>query len=424
MEIELCDKISCTGCMACVNACRTDAIVVIEDEEGFLRPQIDEEKCIRCKKCQRVCPELTVPQHFCEDKAVYACWLKNKKLRRQSTSGGAFTALAEAVLCNNGKVFGVGFSEHKKIIHKEVENESELKELRGSKYVQSDIGLIFRSVKKYLDVGDKVLFSGTPCQVAGLYSFLGKRYEKQLWTMDIVCHGVPSPMVYHDYIEMMEKKYNSPVSYVYFRDKRPGWWVFGMKIVFENSKVYRKNTYEDPYIRAFLRNLCLRPSCYHCKYANINRVSDITVSDFWGYKETCFQNRDNDKGISMVMLNTDNGRILFEEARQRLKVWEKEQEEAVAGNQALRRPFSIPEKREEFWKDYKKLSFEEMVVKYMYPENPVPEWVITQKKVMRDRHKPMFIEYVKDSMIHAPNIITMKLLGQKNYERLKSKLKR
>ena len=406
--MRLCSSDKCTGCMACMNICPKDAIEKVKDSEGFLHPVIVSEKCVHCKKCIEVCPQIhnvQVPE--CE-KTVYAAWHKNKYIRKKSTSGGAFTAFACSVLDNEGFVFGAGFDQNKTIIHKCVAEQDNLTELRGSKYVQSDIGLSYRRVKESIKEGRVVLFSGTPCQIAGLYGYLGKRFEGQLYTIDLVCHGVPSPRVYQEYLKYMSEVYQSNIKKVFFREKCPGWYVFGMRIEFDNQKVYQKNTYQDPFCRGFLREYFLRPACHNCLYANTDRIADITLADFWGYSSTNEDNFDDDKGISMIMLNTENGTALFDKSKDSLYYWEKDILEAINGNQALRESFAPSDKREEFWSDYYKLPFNQIIEKYLYPED-MPTW---------------FLDRAKKIKAHKREIRLKKYFGYKNYRRLQKIKKR
>ena len=409
--MKLCEVATCTGCMACVNICPINAIQTQPDKEGFLRPLIDENKCMQCGKCRSVCPQLTVRTRPDDEKKVYACWQKDRRLRKASTSGGAFSALAQWVLLHNGVIFGAGFDEKLTVVHKKVENIKDLEQLRGSKYVQSNTLLTFREVKRSLIAGKAVLYSGTACQIDGLYAFLGDRYKGQLYTIDLVCHGVPSPKIYRDYLEYQQNLHGAKVKKIFFRNKEPGWYVFGMKLVFDNNKTYKASTYEDPFIRGFLRELFLRPSCHQCSYAGIHRVADITLADFWGYMDTCRADRDNDKGISMVMLNTENGYHIFSQIREMLHIWERPLEQAVNGNPALKKCFPPSKKREAFWRDYTTIQFSELIEKYMYPEPRESQYYPN----LKERHKQQDMYMLKI----LPNRITMKLLGEKGYQKLK-----
>ena len=416
--MKLCEQKMCTGCMACYNVCPNSAIRFISDNEGFLYPKVNELQCIKCGKCARVCPQLAVEsKKNTFEKKVYSAWLKNREVRRKSTSGGAFSALAKPFLRNKCVVYGVGFDDSKRVVHKRITKRTELKELRGAKYVQSYIGSSFLSVKKDLEAGRRVLFSGTPCQVGGLYSFLGKRHEGSLFTIDLVCHGVPSPLVYEKYLENLEKKYGSKVDKINFREKTPGWYVYSMRVLFSNGSDYQKTTYEDPYHRGFLRNLYLRPSCYECKYANTNRVADITLADFWGYRSKNDKYFDDDKGISMVMINSENGEQLFEKAKEGLIIEKRTVEEAVSGNPALSKAFLPAENRERFWKDFYECSFDELVEKYLFSEEE-PQWLELRKREIVLHHLSCK-EKKKEMIRHIPNRVMRRALGEKRYTKLK-----
>lgn len=414
--MRLCDTVLCTGCMACANVCAVNAISMLPDGEGFLRPSVNDQLCVKCGRCTSVCPQINPSERPVGSKKVYACWIRSKRLRKNSTSGGAFTALAKEVLQKGGSVFGAGFNENMVVCHKQIDSARDLCELRGSKYVQSDIGESFRQIKKCLRDGRLVLFSGTACQVDGLYRFLGSRYEGQLWTIDLVCHGVPSPMVYRDYLSYMQERYGASAIGVWFRNKEPGWYVFGMKIRFSNGREYKADTYRDPFIRGFLRELYLRPSCHQCSYAGVNRIADITLADFWGYHETCRADRDYDKGISMVMLNSTNGQSLFVSASRALHVWERPIEQAVRGNPALSCCFPPSERRADFWADYKHMCFDELVEKYLYPEPKENQYhpKIKEMHRMQDRE---FLHYL-------PQRLLRKILTDSLYERIKSHVKK
>lgn len=410
----LCNKDDCTGCMACFNSCKTGAITIVPDDEGFVRPKIDQLICVNCGKCEKSCPQMVSVNAPNSEKLVYACWLKDSKIRKNSTSGGAFTALSMPIFYKNGFVVGAGFDAELRVEHQIIDRERDLYKLRGSKYVQSNIGKIYLKVKELLVEEKIVLFSGTPCQVAGLYSFLGNRNYKNLFTVDIVCHGVPSPQIFEEYKNYMTKKYHSKINDIYFRNKKPGWLVFGMKMNFENGKIYEKTTYRDPFIRAFLRELCLRPSCHSCKYANLGRVSDITIADFWGYVATGENDKDDDKGISMVMINSSKGKELFDEASKELNYWERPLEQAVKGNPALSKCFLPSSKREDFWMDYHKYGFgRKLIRKYMYAE----------EDPFAKRKRKQFVKDLPHYIIHLPNRIIMKVIGDKNYQNLKLKVK-
>lgn len=366
--IKLCETLNCTGCMSCYNKCPVSAITMAEDEEGFQRPLIDENICIECGACQNVCPVLHKATAYEFPKEVYACWSKDNEIRSCSTSGGIFSELANYVFEHDGIVYGVRLQEDgKKAFHFRGTDKNALCEMRGSKYVQSDVGNSFQDVYRDLSEEKLVLFSGTPCQIAGLRKYLGKEYPN-LICCDLVCHGVPSPKIYQDYLEYMEKKYNDKPQKIWFRDKSKGWEEFCMKIQFHNGKIYKNSTYKDYYIRGFLRNLYLRPSCHECAYTSTDRVSDLTIADFWGYRRESWKARDTDEGISMCMINSEKGKNIYDCISNRMVSYKKTVEEAVAGNQCLNRCFEASPLRKDFWRDYHQYGYTYVAEKYCYPE--------------------------------------------------------
>ena len=279
------DKTKCSGCHACANACPKNCISMVSDEEGFWYPQVNKEKCIDCGLCEKVCPIIHKWQS--DDSlttTAMAAINLNEEIRLKSSSGGIFTLIAEKIIDQGGVVFGAAFSDDfKSVQHICVDNIADLDKLRGSKYVQSKIGDTYKQAKEYLDSGRKVLFSGTPCQIGGLYSYLRKPYENLL-TQDIICHGVPSPMVWEKYVEEHERKISSKANKVTFRNKKNGWKAYSVFIGFENRKQYLKEHSADMYIKAFLSDICLRPSCFDCQFKGIKRHADITLTDFGVYR--------------------------------------------------------------------------------------------------------------------------------------------
>ena len=237
--MELCSKELCTGCMACYNACKHNAIKIVADKEGFLRPQIDTTSCIDCGLCRSSCPILTEKNLYGRIPiSVYATWAQDKSIVLKSSSGGAFTLLANYVLRQHGVIFGAKFdAETKSVVHTQIESVDQLYLLQGSKYVQSFIGNTYSACRSLLKQGRIVMFVGTPCQTAGLLSYLKGKYKESLFTVDIVCHGVPSPLIFSKYISCLEKKHQSPVTHFYFRDKRWSWNRYNVKCSFQNGKV-------------------------------------------------------------------------------------------------------------------------------------------------------------------------------------------
>lgn len=371
---KVCDVIKCTGCGACAQLCPHMAITMEVDDEGFLRPVISSSRCTTCGLCQLRCP-VNTPRHVSTGLplAVYSGWSNDESTRIGSSSGGAFTEIAKLILAKGGVCFGVSMDENVTARHTFVESDEGLCKLRGSKYVQSIIGDTYIKVRHFLHQGRHVLFSGTPCQVAGLLNFLHRDYDN-LTTVDLVCHGVPSPMVFSDYVEYIGREVvKGKVAGVNFRCKKSSWIFYSMGInphAEKNDTVsysYLGNYYADPYIRAFLRDNILRPCCYHCQYTSVMRVSDFTIADWWGYKATSPEDKDYDlKGVSLLMCNTAKAAAMAKHLGMRLRG--RTVAEAMKTNISLSRPFPMPPTREEFWEDYKVLSFKDMAEKWMKPE--------------------------------------------------------
>lgn len=322
----------CTGCSACSAVCPTRAITLEEDEWGFPRVQIDNETCIDCGACLKVCPAISFPVRKGKlgDEQFYAAYHRDAETRAASSSGGAFSALAESVLSEGGAVCAAALNTDTWSVHHIIIDSPEgLVKLRASKYMESIVGDCFMRIRDLLRSGRNVLFAGTPCQVAGLHLYLKKEYER-LVTVDIVCHGVPSPRLFQDYIRHLESQEKSQVLDYTFRDKRWSWYHFNMKATFSSGSCYYGKWEEDPFYRGFLADLFLRESCYTCRYSKHERYADITLSDFWGYQsakhkgERGFPN--DDKGISMIMINTQRGETLYQHAKDKLIVCKRPRE--------------------------------------------------------------------------------------------------
>lgn len=310
----------CCGCSACAQICPQNCISMPENEEGFWIPDIDVSKCVNCGLCEKVCPVInskseTPNDNYIPDK-VYAAYNKNESVRLTSSSGGIFIVLAEYTLKNGGIVFGAKLSEDcRSVYHCSAEDYEDVLKFSGSKYVQSDINGTYKDVKLYLESGRLVLFSGTPCQIEGLLCFLQKKYVN-LICMDFICHGVPSPKVWRKYIEYAEN-INTKILYTYFRDKSNGWKNASLKIDFSNGEKQIELLNKNVYGSAFLSDLCLRNSCYNCKFRKSNHKSDITVCDFWGIDEVAPELND-DKGISALILNSPIGKEIFDKIQSNL----------------------------------------------------------------------------------------------------------
>ncbi|ACU90625.1 Coenzyme F420 hydrogenase/dehydrogenase, beta subunit C-terminal domain [Desulfomicrobium baculatum] len=364
----LCPSDYCTGCEACRNICPEQCITMVADYAGFLRPVIDADRCVGCLLCEKSCPVLLKPKlDNLSDPHTFACWHKNDEVRARSSSGGAFSALAKYVLNEDGFVFGAAYDENLYVRHICIEKINDLDLLRRSKYVQSEIGSSFRQVKDYLKSKRFVLFVGAPCQIAGLISFLGKKYDNLL-TIDFVCHGVPSPLVLSSYIKFISNKYKTIFIDLNFRDKRNGWENNAVIATNEYKKEYHLKGSANSYFNGFISNTFLRDSCYQCPFIGMPRYGDITLGDFWGIQrdKTISQN-EIDKGISLLLLNNESvyGKIRF--PLEDLVSFEKDFKDASAGNSPVFTPAFLPETRGNFFEELKFKNYDEVASKYLNP---------------------------------------------------------
>lgn len=361
-------KEECYGCKACSNICPTSAIHMEQDEEGFLYPIIDQQKCIDCTQCVKVCPfhqtlkEAQDKSDFCQ--RYYAVQYKNQNIVKKSSSGGMFTALSKCVLSHGGVVYGVAFDEAFTVKHKRAENEKMSSAFMGSKYIQSNMDAIYQLLLEDLSEGRLVLFTGTPCQIAGVRNFVLRQRHTltNLILCDFICHGVASPKIWASYINYFEEKYEGGLTYYEFRGKKDGWHERKPILCILNndiSSLYeRKNSFLLLYQTCFLN----RPSCYSCKYTSYERCSDITLGDFWNIGSV-YPEMDDDTGTSQVLVNTLNGQKWFERCCNSINfkecnkkdVWQPHLEYPTNAN---------PHKREQFWISYNTYPFEKFLSKY------------------------------------------------------------
>lgn len=308
--IQIKDLHDCCGCGACAQGCPKQCIQMTQDKEGFLYPQIDKKQCVDCGLCEKICPFLNISNSSQTTKA-FAAYNPNPQTRQNSSSGGIFSLFAEWIIQQQGVVFGASFNSKWEVVHVYITKLNELHKLQGSKYIQSNIGQSFKEVKSFLDKGKKVLFSGTPCQISGLKHFLRKEYPN-LFTIDFICHGVPSPLIWQLYLnETISKhhKQKSDIKSINFRNKDKGWKDFQFTI---NARPYLVNESmgENIYMKAFLSNLILRPSCHSCRVKSGRSGSDITIGDFWKVENVIPEWNDN-KGTSAIVINSEKGEELF-----------------------------------------------------------------------------------------------------------------
>lgn len=363
--IEILNKEECCGCWACVNICPKNCITMEFDEEGFAYPKIDNEVCINCGLCEKACPTYNNAKDTDIETRAFACKNKNEKTRMESSSGGVFTLLCEKVIENDGVVFGASLDKDMVVKHCAAQTMEECEKFKGSKYVQSQIENTYREAKKYLDEGRLVLFSGTQCQIKGLNLYLRRKYEN-LIALDVVCHGVPSPMVLEKHKSKIKKKYKSEIKNIKFRDKRIGWHKFSFVVEFENNTEYARKASLDSYLRGFLCNLFLRPSCYECKSKNFTGKSDITLADFWGIENTNPEFAD-EKGISLVLVNSTNGLNIFNSILDKMEYLESDLKTALVRNKCIIQPTFKTEFRKDFFKVLEKKGLDRAVVKFMGP---------------------------------------------------------
>lgn len=382
---EICNFTECTGCFACYNACGHSAISMKLDNEGFRRPVIDANVCVGCKKCIGVCPVNSPVNRNEQPMFIYSGWSKDDETRNRSASGGAFTELARFIIeKRNGVVYGVAMDENLEACHIKIDNVDDLLKLQGSKYIQSNVGNTYNDAEELLKQGTIVLFSGTPCQIAGLKNNLRHDYEN-LFTVDLICHGVPSGRVFKDYIRYLSNQLGHKVYDIKFRCKKTSWIFFNIAV---NSHVEKKTgrlTYEyegayysDPFIRAFLRDNILRPSCYQCKYTSTSRVADFTIADWWGYKAENENDKDFEKkGVSLIFCNTNKACEIIPYLQ--LELRNRTAESAKHTNVSLTHPFAMPESRGEFWVDYNDFGFDKILKKYLKPESLSPTQFVHYK---------------------------------------------
>lgn len=343
--------------------CAKKAIIMKNCEEtGFLYPNINFDLCVDCNQCKNVCPVLKEKNNKSE-KQVFAAYSLDENIRKNSSSGGIFTLLAENVLSNDGVVFGVSMTEDcMSAEHIEVKTVNELSKLRGSKYIQSNINNSYSKVREYLEDGKKVLFSGTPCQVAGLKAFLVKDY-KNLITTDFICHGVPSPLAWQKYVKYREEEAKSKTWKMFFRHKKNGWKTYSLQFIFENGTEYVQVLTKDLYMRGFLADLYLRPSCYKCEFKNNNYKSDITLADFWGIDKIKPEWND-DKGVSLVVANTPMGLSIINSIMDNVACESVDSEKAFIYNQSYFKSVSKKFISKICFRDLNKYSFDRFVDKY------------------------------------------------------------
>lgn len=346
--IKIEKKKDCCGCGACYQICPKKCITLKSDKEGFLYPKIDKEKCINCGLCEKVCPIANAEKKSENVLSSYVAYSPDNEIRKKSSSGGMFTLFANEILKKGGVVYGAAFDDKFLVHHIGIENKNELYKLQGSKYLQSRTENTYKEVKANLDNGRYVLYTGTACQISGLKTFLRKDYEK-LYTVDVLCHGVPSPKVWEKFLVDQEKNHGADVIRTFFRNKDTGWKTYALRLEFSNLSAYEQVFTKDMFMQMFLRNICLRPSCHECKFKSLERDSDITIGDAWGI-ENHSPELDDNNGTSVAFIHSENGKELFESIRSEIEYKEVQKDILLPPSADSRKSVKPHQNRAKFFK--------------------------------------------------------------------------
>lgn len=360
-------KENCCGCSACYAICTKNAISMMPDEEGFLYPKIDHKRCIDCYRCIEVCPimkegnlkESTIPSFF-------AAQHTSEHVLRNSSSGGAFTAVSDAILLDGGIVYGADFVDHFYVKHQRAETTEQRNSMRLSKYVQSDMRETYHQVKEDLKEGHPVLFTGTPCQNAGLKSFIGNTIlAEKLYLCDVICFSVPSPLIWKDYIALLEEEAGTPAVGVQFRSKYIDWNRDNSKKGFLFATNEHPEGVEDHrFSQLFFKSNCInRPCCSQCRFTDIHRVADLTLADYWGI-EKYHPESYNPLGVSLILINSAKGEALFQQCEQDLIAEKRTPEESLKEQKRLSEPLPLSQSRQNFWEEYKQFGLRAVLEKY------------------------------------------------------------
>lgn len=376
------NKEACTGCGACYNICPMEAITIKEDEYGFYKPVIDEHKCTNCGLCEKTCPLDNYDSKNNPPKA-FSLINKDENIRLKSASGGAFSAFAKYILEQNGVVYGVIYDENMQVIHSRATTFQEVEKMYSSKYVQSNTRDTFKQAKKDLEDGKYVLFSGTPCQIAGLKSYLRKTYDN-LITVDLICHGVPSTTIFEKYKkEFMQNKPNEKLININFRSKIKGWTPKLNTNITTNNNQYFIKASKDPFSKSFLCNIAINASCLNCQFNRIPRIADITIGDFWGVDD--YDKTLNDKkGLSIILVNSKKGQDFLKLADNHIKIIEVPLEVAIKGNPNIHSSSKAHKSRAEF--------LEELCVQNKPLKYCVKKYIKTPVHITLYRLLPKFVK--------------------------------
>lgn len=380
--IQIENKSDCCGCTACSNICLHGAIKMRSDEEGFYYPDIDASKCIDCGLCERVCPIIEYDKIKNKDASpvkIYGLTNKNNEIYNTSSSGGVFTEIANYVIELGGVVVGVGYDNNMVVKHIIATTKNDLNLFRGSKYVQSDIQEIYVRIKDFLKQQKIVLFTGTPCQVEGLKLFLRRKYDN-LITIDLVCHAVPSPKIFKNYVSFIEKRKKKKVVSIIMRDKAKGWSnEFHYRVVFEDGSFLFDTELTNLWSKIFFSQLVNRPSCHSCRFTNFLRPGDYTLADFWGIHES-YPEKFQGKGVSLLLINTFKGEEIFKNIKNHFDYFEAEKDKCI--QPCLLSPTKAVSNRSLFWQDYQKYDFKYLAEKYW----GFTPFQIAKKKIRQSLH--------------------------------------
>lgn len=379
---EIAKKSKCTGCTVCVNVCPKHAITMREGNDGFLYPFIDEKKCINCGLCKRKCPVLTTDKNNALNKC-YVAYANSEEVKKHSSSGGIFPLIADYILDNNGIVIGAAYDKENKLKHMAVKKKEDIQKLYGSKYLQSNLDNIFEYIKDNIK-DNKILFVGTPCQVAGLKKFI-KDENNHLICIDFICHGVPSAKLFSKYINELEEYNHDKLINYNFRDKSTGWDNYSNTATFKKSKVSELQK-DNHYMKLFLSDVALRESCYNCNFKLGNKYSDITLGDFWGVKDL-YPEMYNKNGVSAIILNTKIGEEVFENIKNKITLKECEIEEITRSNPSLKISCNYNSKREEFFQDIDNMNVKELTKKYAKQKESIIKKILTKLKRIKKVRK-------------------------------------
>lgn len=374
---EIIKKNNCTGCTACMNICPVNAITMELDNEGFKYPVINQDKCINCGLCKKTCPVLNTNSN-CSLNKCYVGYTKEDLYKKDSSSGGIFPLIASYILKESGIVIGAAFDSNQKLKHIAVTKDKDLNKIKGSKYLQSDLDIILKFIKENIK-DKKILFVGVPCQVAGLKSFLKKDYDN-LYTIDLVCHGVPSPKLFDKYIKEIEKNENDKLIKYNFRDKSTGWDTYSNTMKFKNKEKSELNN-DNLYMKLFLSDIALRESCYNCNFKLGNKYSDITLGDFWGV-QNYYPEMYSKKGVSAIIINSEKGNKLFNLIKNELNYKLCKIEEITSGNPSLVKSSIRPNKRDEFFKNLENDTINILTNKYKKKNSFIKRVINKVKRIL------------------------------------------